>query len=72
MIICILDLRYIRVGVVNIGYFFVEIGIFEEVYIFENKEFYYLIIFIKCKLVFRILLKNIFCIFKKEKININC
>lgn len=36
------------------------------------KELYYLTIFTKCKLVFRILLKNILCTFKKEKTNINC
>lgn len=72
MTTCILDLWYTRVGEVNTGYFFVETGISEEVHIPENKELYYLTIFTKCKLVFRILLKNILCTFKKEKTNINC
>lgn len=44
----------------------------EEVHIPENKKLYYLTIFTKCKLVFKILLKNNLCTFKKEKTNINC
>lgn len=67
MTTCILDLRYTRVGVVNTGYFFVETGISEEVHIPENKELYYLTIFTKCKLVFRILLKNNLLSFKERK-----